>query len=353
MHKILRPGGVSFERILQVLPEASLHYSIGEKLKEGEKTASPGMKYRHYAPKAPVTAVLGEPDDTARYIVQNAKKGDGILCFDEYAGEFKGYEVRQYGARYDHETQARRIFAALRSFDKTNVTRIMAQCPKEDGIGLAVLNRLKKASGFHMVKAKTLSKVIGITGKSGSGKSTAAAYLKSLGAKTIDADEIYKNLLKTCAPMKAEMAEAFGAVFDKNGMLDRKKLASLVFSDEKSHQKLNQITHRYVLLEMEREIKKLKEQSAPLIVIDAPLLLESGAGRFCDLIAGVIAEEDQSALRLAQRDRLSEKEVSMRLNAQPREDFYRERCDVILENRGDREDFLQKVNDLYRRMTEE
>ena len=112
---------------------------------------APGMKYRHYAPKAPVTVVTGAGADTARYIRDHAGPGTGIICFDEYADSFPGCAVRPIGASADTAEQARRVFDALRSFDGAAVTAIYAQCPPDAGLGLAVANRLKKAAGFQIV----------------------------------------------------------------------------------------------------------------------------------------------------------------------------------------------------------
>jgi L-threonylcarbamoyladenylate synthase len=109
------------------------------------------MKYRHYAPKAPVTVVKGAPAPTARYIAAHADAGDGVLCFDEFAGLFPRQVVARLGRCDDPAEQARHVFDALRFFDGTPVTQIWAQCPDETGVGLAVANRLNKAAGFHII----------------------------------------------------------------------------------------------------------------------------------------------------------------------------------------------------------
>ena len=110
------------------------------------------MKYRHYAPKAPVTVVQGAPAAAARYIQDHMAPGDGVICFDEYAGLFDGHPLEQLGPSTDVPEQARRVFDALRTFDASDVTEIFAQCPDNRGLGLAIGNRLKKAAGFHVVE---------------------------------------------------------------------------------------------------------------------------------------------------------------------------------------------------------
>ena len=109
------------------------------------------MKYRHYAPQAPVTVLKGPPQRTAEQIRALAAPGDGVLCFSEWTGEFPHCVVRDLGPADDVPEQARRVFDALRSFDSTSVSAIWAQCPEETGLGLAVANRLNKAAGFRIL----------------------------------------------------------------------------------------------------------------------------------------------------------------------------------------------------------
>lgn len=150
--RLLRPGGVTLEELEEVLGEVTVDEAIRRLMKEGEQPRAPGMKYRHYAPKAPVTVVKGDPDMTAGYIVARMGEGSGILCFDEFKGYFRGHAVETIGSVSDQAEQARRIFEALRAFDRLDVTDIWAQSPTTDGIGLAVTNRLNKAAGFHIIE---------------------------------------------------------------------------------------------------------------------------------------------------------------------------------------------------------
>ena len=110
------------------------------------------MKYRHYAPKAPVTVVRGNPQDTAKYIAERIGDATGVLCFDEYKDMFPNCIVECFGSRDDLGAQAREVFDRLRAFDDTEVTQIWAQCPSDEGLGLAVANRIKKAAGFSVIE---------------------------------------------------------------------------------------------------------------------------------------------------------------------------------------------------------
>lgn len=151
--RLLRPGGTPLEQVQAVLGAVEIDPALHRPLSDGEMPKAPGMKYRHYAPKAPVTAVVGSADRTATYIREHAADGAGVICFAEYAGMFPGRVVVSIGPAQDPAEQARRIFDALRSFDRTDVPVIYAQCPGEGGLGRAVSNRVKKAAGFHMVDA--------------------------------------------------------------------------------------------------------------------------------------------------------------------------------------------------------
>ena len=149
--RLLRPGGLPLEALEEVLGEIAVDKAVVSPLADGEKPRAPGMKYRHYAPRAPVVVVTGDSRRTARYIRRNLGQHTGVICFDEYAGLFPGCPVEAIGPVSDKARQARRVFDALRAFDSTDVDAIYAQCPGSGGLGLAVANRLKKAAGFQVV----------------------------------------------------------------------------------------------------------------------------------------------------------------------------------------------------------
>ena len=152
--RLLRPGGITLEQLEEALGEVAVDPAVTRPMGAGEKPRAPGMKYRHYAPRAPVTVVAGDPAGSARYILDNAAPEDGIICFDEFASLFPGHYVERLGPSGDKGEQARHIFDALRAFDDTPVKAIWAQCPEAAGMGLAVANRLNKAAGFHIVQAE-------------------------------------------------------------------------------------------------------------------------------------------------------------------------------------------------------
>jgi len=142
--RILRPGGVTYDELVDVLGMVEVYGPTA-----AEAPRSPGMKYRHYAPKAPVTAILGPPEKTAGYIREHMGSGSAALVFDDYG--FTHPFVVTYGSSGDHDAQAARLFGALRAFDEMDVSQIFAQTPVESGLGLAVANRIKKAAGSRIV----------------------------------------------------------------------------------------------------------------------------------------------------------------------------------------------------------
>ncbi len=150
--RLLRPGGVTLEELGEVLGPVAVDEAVVRLMSTGEKPRAPGMKYRHYAPKAPVTVVRGEPRETAAYICSHLRPGVGVICFEDYVNLFPGCPLRSLGPEGDLSEQARRLFEALRWFDgQADVTAIYAQSPDSGGLGLAVTNRLNKAAGFHII----------------------------------------------------------------------------------------------------------------------------------------------------------------------------------------------------------
>ena len=150
--RLLRPGGVTLEELRDVLGEVAVDAAVTRLMGADEHPRAPGMKYRHYAPKAPVTEVQGDPAESARYIRRHVGDRDGVICFDEFVPLFEGHPTEAMGPAADQAEQARRVFDALRYFDGTGVEQIWAQGPDPSGIGLAVSNRLNKAAGFHIVQ---------------------------------------------------------------------------------------------------------------------------------------------------------------------------------------------------------
>ncbi len=327
--RLLRPGGLPLEALEDVLGEVAVDKAVRQKLENGEKAKAPGMKYRHYAPKAPVTAVTGAPNRSAAWIRDHLTDGAGVICFDEFAPLFGGHIVHKLGRSGDKLTQAQHVFDALRTFDDTDVTAIFAQCPDEGGLGLAVSNRLKKAAGFHVVDASPL--VIGITGPTGAGKTSALRALERLGGQVLDCDAIYHEMLQSDMPLRLAINAAFGDVFTPEGQLDRQKLGTVVFGDPAALDRLNHIIFTHLPRELQR---RMDEGAAPVVGIDAISLIESGLDKLCCRTVAVLAPAEQRVARIMARDNIPEEYARLRVQAQKNDDFYRAHCTDILMNDG-------------------
>lgn len=324
--RLLRPGGLPLESLRQVLGEVAVDKAVTGLLAAGERPRAPGMKYRHYAPHAPVTVVTGEPERSARRIQGLLSDTAGVICFDEYAPLFPGHIIHKLGPAADKSAQARHVFDALRTFDGTDVTEIFAQCPDDGGLGLAVANRLKKAAGFHLIDADR-PLIVGLTGGTGAGKTSALAALEDLGGTVLDCDAVYHQMLRTDPALREAITAAFGPVFCPDGSLDRQKLGTLVFSDHAALDRLNAIVYEYLPPELMR-----RAAGQSLVGLDAINLVESGLDRLCACTVAVLAPAEDRVRRIMARDGISEDYARLRISAQPSDAFYRERCSHILEN---------------------
>ena len=148
---LLRPGAITPEMLSVVFPSVKVDDCSMRPIAEGETPAAPGMKYRHYAPKAKVTILEGTPDRVISFQIEAAKKdGTGILCYSKHISKIDGRYV--VGIGDFPEEMAKKLFAALRWFDDVEgVDQIYAVMPPSDGIGMAVRNRLMKAAGFSVI----------------------------------------------------------------------------------------------------------------------------------------------------------------------------------------------------------
>lgn len=148
---LLRPGYITKEQMEAVLgEEVQVSPAILEKLKEGEVARSPGMKYKHYAPKAQVTILRGSFDTYRQYVTEHAENGVWALCFDGEAAQLPVPAI-EYGKNHDGVTQAHHLFTALRELDRQGAEVVYARCPEQDGVSMAVYNRLIRAAAFRVV----------------------------------------------------------------------------------------------------------------------------------------------------------------------------------------------------------
>ena len=179
--------------------------------------------------------------------------------------------------------------------------------------------------------------IIGITGGTGCGKTTLLQTIREQGGLILDCDSIYHRLLRTDAALLDAIEARFPGV-SENGSLNRKKLGSIVFSDEAALLDLNRITHGAV----KKEVLRLLAAGPKLAAIDAIALFEGNLAELCDVTVAVTAPEEDRIRRLMARDGISEAYAKSRIAAQHPEEWFREKCDRVLRNDGTQADFRDK-----------
>lgn len=326
---VLRPGGVSVEQLRAVLGRVDVDRAVLEKPAENARVASPGMKYKHYAPKAEITIVDAALEDYARFV--NAQPEAVALCFQ---GEEPLLDVPcvPFGRAEDALSQAHDLFAALHRLDAIGAKTVYARMPRRNGVGLAVYNRLIRAAAFR-VCAPESTWVVGLTGQTGAGKSTVSARLAARGCAVIDCDAVTRDPALYGGECLAELQKAFGRdIMKPDGTLDRRLLARRAFADDESTQTLNRITHPVIFSRLRAEIAARKAAGARVIVLDAPTLFEAGAERLCRRVVSVLADRAVRKARILQRDGITGEEAERRMRAQQADGFYASRSDYVLDN---------------------
>ncbi|MFR2451226.1 MAG: dephospho-CoA kinase [Clostridia bacterium] len=189
-------------------------------------------------------------------------------------------------------------------------------------------------------------KIIGITGNSGSGKSTISKLIsKNYEAKIIDADKIAKEMTKNNGEYLQAIRQAFGNDVIKNNELDRKKLADIVFLNKAEKEKLDGLTFEYVVEEIKKELEANQNLDYQYIILDVPLLFESKLDKLCDYTIGVIAPKTEKIKRICKRDKLSKEKALQRLNSQPNDEFFTKNCDTVINNEN-KEETIKMVNEI-------
>ena len=193
-------------------------------------------------------------------------------------------------------------------------------------------------------------KKVGLTGGIGSGKSTVSAYMEKKGIPVIDADKIAREIVKKGSPVLTELSEAFGHdIIDKEGHLDRKKLASRAFSNAESKNILDRITQKRIYDIIYNRLKKLSlEGNEKIVLIDAPLLFESGLSHLADEIWVVSADLKTRVERVAERDKISREQISRIAENQLDETEKEKKADRVLDNSGTKEQLYEQIERLLK-----
>ena len=186
--------------------------------------------------------------------------------------------------------------------------------------------------------------VIGITGPTGSGKTTALKVLKRRGFEIVDCDRLYDSLLESDETLRSNLRNAFGEIFLPDGKLDRSALAQRVFGSKAELDKLNAIVFPVVYTAVEAKIAKNTQKG---IAIDAINLIECQLGQLCDVTLAITAAPEIRLKRIMARDGIDEERAKARIAAQKPDKFYRKNCTFLLENRAGTAAEFERLTDEF------
>ena len=144
------------EQLKAVLGELTVDEAVTAEIDPEKVVRAPGMKYKHYAPEAPVVIISGPREKAADYIRHFYQPGERVMCFEEELELYAGCDPIAYGREDDVATLSAGLFDVLRELDRSDIPRVYARCPVGGGLAFAVQNRLKKAAGFHIIDAEEI-----------------------------------------------------------------------------------------------------------------------------------------------------------------------------------------------------
>lgn len=193
-----------------------------------------------------------------------------------------------------------------------------------------------------------MKKIIGLTGPTGSGKSSAALLAKNYDLKVVDCDKIARKAVKKGSKGLEDLVIAFSSgILKKDGALNRRELAKRAFSSKENTELLNKTVFPHI---KKLVMAELKDES---ILLDAPTLFESGLNEICDVTVAVLADKEDRIRRIIERDRLSYENALIRVNAGKPDEYYKHRADYVVYNNADMEKYIKEMTYIFKKYTEE
>ncbi|MBQ7392427.1 MAG: dephospho-CoA kinase [Clostridia bacterium] len=193
--------------------------------------------------------------------------------------------------------------------------------------------------------------VIGLTGPTGAGKGEVASIFARHGIPVINADCVYHELITPPSSCLQELADVFGkGILLPDGSLDRRTLGGIVFNDPAARERLNTITHRYVMEEVKTRMERFRRAGVPVAVFDAPQLFEAGAHKACGAVVSVLADRQLRLERIMARDNITAEAAMRRILAQKSDEFFKTHSDYIIENNGAAETLAPKVHHILEKL---
>ena len=191
-------------------------------------------------------------------------------------------------------------------------------------------------------------KVLGLCGGSGSGKGLLSVLFNELGILSIDTDKVYHTLISTDSKCTMELVKAFGNEIHAKPGIDRDKLRTIAFASQKNLEVINSITHKHILKKVREEIKNIEStKKAKGVLIDAPLLFESGFDRECDITICVIADNESRIKRILERDNITFEDAKRRIDSQIDNQTLINKCTYCVENNSTVQNLKEQVKKLY------
>ena len=191
--------------------------------------------------------------------------------------------------------------------------------------------------------------IIGLTGGIASGKSTVSSFFRQKGAAVLDADRIARELSEPGGKLHAEYVHHFGAeVLQSDGTLNRRRIGQIVFSDPQQKQWLDAVSHPAIRAELLRKLEQKRNEKQRLILLDVPLLFESGWDKMADKTCLVYVDESVQLQRLMKRDGYTRREAQDRIAAQMPLEEKKKRADYLIDNNGSLMDTVQQAEELWK-----